>query len=158
MELTACKPCLAERQKLWDTLTNIQDWKEAIPEAQRLTSTGENEYELEVKADVGPLKGNQVIKIRFTDMQAPTKLDFEIQHSMVKEVKGTFDLKLPGETLNGLEAPNPLPDHTITLLFYHLNADAGNPFINAILESLSAKVKDSFDELLGRLDNRAMQA
>ena len=143
------------REKLWDTLTNVDNWKKALPQPERLDKIGDNSYELEVKVDFGLIKGNQTIKIDFTDLQRPNSFGLVLHHSMVKETKGTFELKDPGETVEGVEAPNPLPDGTQTVVFYKLHIDAGNPFVNNILDSFKDRVKSGFDELLSRLDKQA---
>ena len=158
MELTGSLASQAERQQLWDALINVQNWKDAIPDAQKLEQVSDDLYEMEVKVDIGPIKGNQTLKIRFLDQQPPNKLDFELQNSMVKEVKGNFELKNPDETVEGIEVPSPLPDGTRTVLYYRLNVDAGNPFFNAMLEGYKGRVKDGFDELLGRLEQKARSA
>ncbi len=141
MELAGSIPCKATKQKLWEALFNPEIWKESIPEAQRYALVGDNLYEMEVKAEMGPVKGNQLVKIHFTDLNPPTSCNFELQHQLVKSATGSFKIE---------EAAN-----STSTLNYSLKADAGNPLFNAVLENFKEKVKNGLEEVFGRIAEKA---
>ncbi len=157
MELSGNLPSQSDKQTLWDTLMSTEAWKESIPDAEKYEQIGENLYEMAVKADIGPIKGTQTIKIQFNELVPPDSLQFDLQHSLVKTAKGTFLLEDP-------KNPNPdgdawvVGDEVKTMLVYKLEADAGNPIFNAILESMKGKIKEGFEELLGQVVAKAQTA
>lgn len=160
MELSGNVPCQSSKEQLWAGLFNPEVWKETIPEAERYEEVGDNQYEMDVMADIGPIKGKQTLKIQFSELQPPTSCNFELSHQLVKSAKGTFELKDPSEvTVTGEnEEAITFPDGTQTVLSYNINADAGNPIFNAVLEGFKAKIKEGFDELLGRMDENSRQS
>src|SRR5690349_1475933 len=97
MELTGSVPSQASRQQVWDALMNAEYWKEAIPDTEKYELVGENLYEMVVKVDIGPIKGNQTVNVQFSDLEPPNSCNFELQNSLVKTAKGTFTLKDPSE-------------------------------------------------------------
>jgi len=40
-------------------------------------------------------------------------------------------------------------------LVYKINADMGNPIFNAVLDGFKGKIKEGFEELLGRVEQKA---
>ncbi len=162
MEVTGSLASQVERQQLWNALMNAEYWKGAIPDAEKYEQIGPDLYEMTVKVDIGPIKGNQTVKIQFSEIEAPNSCNFDLQNSLIKTARGCFDLKDPGEISstegeakdNAVVAP---PEGTKTVLYYKLEADAGNPFFNAMLDGFKGKVKDGFEELLGRLETRAQE-
>ncbi|HEX2912404.1 MAG TPA: SRPBCC domain-containing protein [Chloroflexia bacterium] len=154
MELTGSVASQAEKERLWDAIFNASYWKEAIPDAEKYEKIGDNLYEMAVKVDIGPIKGNQTVKVQFSELQPPDSCDFEVQNQLVKTAKGSFTLKDAAEAV-AVDADDPLPEGTKTVLDYRLEADAGNPFFNAMLEGFKGKIKDGFEELLGRVEEKA---
>ncbi len=154
MEVTGSLPSQAEKQPLWDALMSADNWKAAIPDAEKYELIGENLYEMVVKIDIGPVKGNQTLQIQYSNLQPPNSCDFELQNAMVKSAKGHFDLKHPDE-LPTEEGAAPLPFDTRTVLVYKLEADAGNPIFNAMLDGFKDKIKSGFEELLVKLEAQA---
>ena len=154
MELTGSVPSQADRQQVWDALMNAEYWKEAIPDTEKYELVGENLYEMIVKVDIGPIKGNQTVNVQFSDLVPPNSCNFELQNSLVKTAKGTFTLKDPAE-FSSEDGETPPPEDTLTLLAYRLEVDAGNPFFNAVIEGFKGKIKEGLEELLGRLEAKA---
>lgn len=154
MELTGSVPSQASRQQVWDALMNADYWKEAIPDTEKYELVGENLYEMVVKVDIGPIKGNQTVNVQFSDLEPPNSCNFELQNSLVKTAKGTFTLKDPSE-FSSEDGETPPPADTVTLLSYRLELDAGNPFFNAVIEGFKGKIKEGLEELLGRLEAKA---
>jgi carbon monoxide dehydrogenase subunit G len=153
MELTGNVPSQNTKEQLWAAIFNTEAWKQGI-EAERYEQVGEGLYEMEVNADIGPIKGKQTAKIQFTDMHEPDSCDFKIEHSLVKSASGNFELKDPTEvTPDGENAV--WPTETRTVLVYKLNADMGNPIFNAVLDGFKGKIKEGFEELLGRVEANA---
>src|SRR5689334_14914248 len=97
MELSGNVACQSNREQLWAGLFNTEVWKASIPDAERYESVGDNLYEMDVKADIGPIKGKQTLKIQFSELQPPNSCNFELTHQLVKSAKGFFELKDPSE-------------------------------------------------------------
>jgi hypothetical protein len=153
MELYDNIPCQIEKEELWAGLFNVDIWKASIPDAETYELIGENLYEMNVYADLGPIKGMQTVKIQFTDLEPPEACNFELQHELVKSALGSFELRDPGVIeLEELETFLDLPEGTRTLLAYTLEADTGNPLFNAILETFKEKIREGFGEILTRVE------
>ncbi len=153
MELTGSVPSEADKEVFWAALLNAQYWKEAIPDAEKFEMVGENLYELVVNVDIGPIKGNQTVMLQFSDLQPPDSGNFELQNQLIKSAKGTLELKDPSEVVVE-DGAAPLPASTVSVLEYKMELDAGNPFFNAMLEGFKGKIKEGFEELVGRLEAR----
>lgn len=155
MELTGNVPSQAEKAQLWEALFNTEVWKESIP-ADKYELVGDNLYEMSVEADIGPIKGTQTVKIQFSDLQPPESCNFDVQHQLVKSAQGTLELLDPASvtTEEGAEAPE-IPEGTKTVLVYKIKADMGNPIFNAVLDGFKGKIKEGFEELLGRVEQKA---
>ncbi len=156
MELTGSLTSQVAHQKLWDSIMSTSFWKEAVPDVERYELIGQNLYEMLVKMDIGPIKGNQNIKIQFSDLLPPRACKFDVQNSLIKTARGSFSLVEPSDLPDsGVVIPNPIPENTQTVLGYNLEIDAGNPFFNAMLEGFKDKIQQGFEELLGRLETHA---
>jgi len=154
MELTGSVPSQSGRQQVWDALMSADNWKEAVPDAEKFELVGDNLYEMVVKVDIGPIKGNQTVNIQFSDLQLPNSCNFELQNSLVKTTKGSFTLKDPAD-FSSEDGETPPLAGTVTLLAYRLEVDAGNPFFNAVIDGYKGRIKEGLEELLGRLVAKA---
>jgi hypothetical protein len=154
MEVNGSVHSQAARQKLWDALMNTDVWKEAIPEAEKYELVGEDVYEMVVRVDIGPVKGSQTIKVQFLELQPPDSCDFELQHMLVKTVKGNFTIIEPHELVVE-EGEEPPPEGTTTVLTYRIEADSGNSMLNAMIETLKDRIKGGFEEVLVRIETQA---
>src|SRR4051794_33010460 len=99
----------AEKEKLYDTLLDFDNWKKAIPDLVKYEKVGDNSYEMTVKLNMGPVKGEQKLKIDFTSLERPDSANFAVQNSMIKSAKGNFVLQdvsqLEGQLPGGGEIP-----------------------------------------------------
>jgi len=172
MKLDSRVYCRSEREALWAAIFNPEAWKASLPDAQEYEEVEPNEYEMTVKVDLGPLKGNQTVKIIFSELEPPHSCNLKVESKLLKSMTGSYHLALPGEAVaednenpaaeaessDEAKEPEVIPAETRTIFRYHLNLDMGNPMFNAIIESFKGKVESGFAEILGRLDDYAMGA
>ena len=172
MKLNSRVYCRSEREALWTAIFNPEAWKASLPDATEYEEVEPNEYEMIVKVDFGPLKGNQTIKISFSELEPPHSCNLKVANKLLKSMTGSYQLELPGEAVaedtesnteddkssDEAKEPEVIPEETRTIFRYHLNMDMGNPMFNAIIESFKGKVESGFAEILGRLDNYALGA
>lgn len=155
MELTGIVPSQAEKTQLWEALFNIEVWKESV-QADKYELIGDNLYEMSVQADIGPIKGMQTVKIQFTDLQPPDSCNFNVEHQLVKSANGTLKLQDPDAVAADDDFKEFfIPESTKTVMVYKINADMGNPIFNAVLDGFKGKIKEGFEELLQRVEQKA---
>ena len=171
MKLNSRVYCRSEREALWAAIFNPEAWKASLPDAQEYEEIEPNEYEMTVKVDFGPLKGNQTLKIIFSELDQPNSCNLKVESKLLKSMTGSYQLVLPDEiktedtesqaddkSSEEVKEPDVIPEETRTIFRYQLNMDMGNPMFNAIIESFKGKVESGFAEILGRLDNYALGA
>ncbi len=61
----------APRQRVWDTLNDVDSLRSIIPGASSLTETAPDEYSASITAGVGPVKGNFQGKVVIRDRDEP---------------------------------------------------------------------------------------
>jgi hypothetical protein len=140
----------AEKEKLFDTLLDFDNWKSAVPDVVDYQKVGDNSYEMTVKVNLGPVKGDQKLKIDFTSLDRPNSANFQIQNSLIKSAKGNFVLQAVSELDGQLPGGGEIPAGTKSVILYTLQLDAGNPFFNTVLEGFKGQVASGFEELLGQ--------
>ncbi len=148
----------AEKDKLFDTLLDFDNWKRAVPDLVSSEKVGDNSYEMTVKVNLGPIKGDQKLKIDFTNLDRPNSTDFQIQNSMIKSAKGNLGLKDVSELDGQLPGGGDIPADARTVILYTLQLDSGNPFFNTVLEGFKGQVASGFEELLGQFGSLAETA
>ena len=158
MEVTGHLPTKAEKQALYETLLNFENWKASVPEVIEYEKLSENLYEMTVKVELGPLKGDQKVKVEFTTLEPPDSANFEIQNPMIKSARGNFILQDLIELEGQLPGGDDIPAGTKTVIIHRLELDAGNPFFNTVLEGFKGQIKSGFEELLGQLSSKAETA
>lgn len=160
MEVTGNLAMKAEKEKLWNTLVDLEQWRGSMPEIIAFEKTADHEYQMTVKLDLGIIKGDQTLKIKLSDLESPTSCTFNVENELIKTAKGNFLLKDPAQAIQEDPANTPaeVPEGTKTFLIYKLDLDAGNPFYNTIMEGFKGKLKEGFEELLKSLDARALAA
>lgn len=159
MNLDSRVNCRSNRETLWAAIFNPEAWKASIPDAHDYEQVGDNEYEMTVKVDFGPLKGNQTVKIIFSDLDEPNSCSLAIENKMIKSMTGSYRLVEPGtETGEDAAEIEAVPEGTQTIFLYQIATDLGNPMFNAIVDSFKARVESGFNEIIGRLDNYASGA
>lgn len=155
MDISGNVATKAEKEKLYNTLLDFDNWKKAVPELVKYEKLGENSYKMTVKVNVGPIKGDQEIKIDFTSLERPDSANFAIQNSMIKSAKGNFVLQALSELDGKLPDGGDIPEGVLSVILYSLQLDSGNPFFNSILEGFKGQVKSGFEELLGQFGSLA---
>jgi hypothetical protein len=152
MQIEGKLPLECAKSTFWSALFDSEAWHTASEELERFDLVEENHYEIAVHTEIGPIKGTQIIKLTYSDLVPEQSCAFLLEHNLVKEAKGVFELKLPPEVEPGEdEEPLEIPDTAKSVLIYYLEVDAGNPVFNAILETLKGKLKESFEEFLTAL-------
>lgn len=166
MELKGSVFCRSEREKLWNAIFDPEAWQTAIPDAESYEEVDDDEYEMTVKTDFGPIKGNQTVTLTFTDKNEPHSCKVTLASKLAKEVYAVYWLDLPDDAPaeefvgddEDDEKTEIMPENTQTIFRYHVHADLGNPMFNAILEGFKSKVSEGFAEIFGRLDTYASGA
>ena len=149
MDISGNVATKADKEKLYDTLLDFDNWKKAIPNLVKYEKVGDNAYEMSVKLDLGPIKGEQKLKIEFTSLERPDSANFAVQSSMIKSAKGNFVIKAASELDGGkLPGGEAVPEDIKSVILYSMQLDSGNPFFNSILEGFKGQAKSGFEELL----------
>jgi hypothetical protein len=148
----------AEKEKLYDYLLNFDNWKKEVPDMVKYEKVGDNSYEMTVKVNMGPIKGDQKLRIDFTSLDRPNSANFAVQNSMIKSAKGNFVLQDLSELDGQLPGGGAIPEGVKSVILYSMQLDSGNPFFNTILEGLKGQVKSGFEELLQRFGASAEAA
>ncbi|MDB5080727.1 MAG: hypothetical protein JWP00_2651 [Chloroflexi bacterium] len=158
MEISGNVPTRAEKQILFDTLLDFDNWKKAVPDLVTYQQVGDNSYEMTIKVNLGPVKGDQKLRIDFTSLERPDSANFQVQNSMIKSAKGNFVLQDVSELDGQLPGGGAIPQDIKTVILYSLQLDAGNPFFNSIIEGFKGQVKTGFEELLQQFGSAAEKA
>jgi hypothetical protein len=148
----------AEKEKLYDYLLNFDNWKNEVPDMVKYEKVGDNSYEMTVKVNMGPIKGDQKLRIDFTGLDRPNSANFAVQNSMIKSATGNFVLQDLSELDGQLPGGGAIPEGVKSVILYTMQLDSGNPFFNTILEGLKGQVKSGFEELLQRFGESAAAA
>ena len=82
MKLQGTHTINAPRQRVFDLLTDPEALARCIPGARKLALVGENTYELEINAGVGPIRGSYSGTVRLGDLDPPR------HYRMVVDAKG----------------------------------------------------------------------
>lgn len=105
MQLTSQQALPVNQAQAWEALNDITLLQAAIPGCEGITPTGDNQYEVQVLAAIGPVKAKFKGKLQLENIQAPTSytLRFEGQGGPAGHGKGTADIRLepngPRETV-----------------------------------------------------------
>lgn len=105
MQLTSQQALPVNQAQAWEALNDITLLQAAIPGCEGITPTGDNQYEVQVLAAIGPVKAKFKGKLQLENIQAPTSytLRFEGQGGPAGHGKGTADIRLepngPSETV-----------------------------------------------------------
>ena len=96
MELTSQQTLPVAQAQAWEALNDITLLQQAIPGCEAITPTGDNQYELQVLAAIGPVKAKFKGKLQLENLQPPTSytLRFEGQGGAAGHGKGTAEVKL----------------------------------------------------------------
>jgi carbon monoxide dehydrogenase subunit G len=142
-----------EKDTFWAALFDGEVWLSASEQLERFELVEENQYELAVQVELGPIKGVQTIKLSYSELVPNQSCSFVLEHNLIKEAKGAFDLKLPPEieTIEGQDEAFSMPEDTKSVVVYGMDLDAGNPVFNAAIETLKSKLRENFEEFLTAL-------
>jgi carbon monoxide dehydrogenase subunit G len=142
-----------EKDFLWRALFDGEVWQTASEHLERFDLIEENNYELAVHVELGPVKGTQIVKLTYSDIVPTESCSFLLEHNLIKEAKGTFDFKLPHEvvTTENEEESFDIPQTALSVVLYGMDIDAGNPIFNAAIDTFKGKLKESFEEFLTAL-------
>jgi carbon monoxide dehydrogenase subunit G len=151
--------CRSTQVALWQALFDPEAWKAAVPAAADYVEVGDNEYEMTAMVDIGPLKGQQVVNLVFSDLEEPHSCTVTIEHQLVKEMVVNYRLEeVTSEDSTNSDSDEVMPVATNTIFNYTLEVTMANAMINAIIDTFKPKVLEGFSEILGRLDVYALGA
>ncbi len=100
MKITGTHTINASRERVFGILTDPDALARCIPGARKLELAGENTYELEINAGVGPIKGSYSGTVRLEDLNPPECyrmiVDAKGKTGFVKG-EGSIDLATEGD-------------------------------------------------------------
>lgn len=148
MQLTSQQALPVNQAQAWEALNDITLLQAAIPGCESITPIGENQYELQVTAAIGPVKAKFKGKLQLENLQPPTAytLRFEGQGGAAGHGKGSADVRLE---------PNGPRE---TVLHYTANAQVGGKIaqIGSRLVDMAAQkmAADFFETFNTKLQER----
>lgn len=115
MQMTSQQTLPVSQALAWEALNDTEMLKASIPGCDSLTEVGENAYEAQVTAAVGPVKAKFKGKLQLQNLQPPSSYDiqFEGQGGAAGHAKGSATVKLEPAGENE------------TILHYTANAQVG---------------------------------
>jgi carbon monoxide dehydrogenase subunit G len=115
MQLTSQQALPVSQAIAWDALNDTEMLRAAIPGCEALSKTGDNDYEVQLTAAVGPVKAKFKGKLKLSDLKPPQsyRIAFEGQGGAAGHGKGSADVRL-----------EPTGPNTTTL-HYSANAQVG---------------------------------
>lgn len=136
MELTHTRHLPAERETVWNALTDPDRLRAAIPGCESIEKLGENDYLVTLTASVGPVRAKFRGRLQLADVVAPQSytLNFEGQGGPAGFAKGTARIKLA-------------PEDGGTRLDYTVNAQVGGKLAQAgqrLIDAAAGKLADDF--------------
>ncbi|MDX3905146.1 MAG: molybdopterin-dependent oxidoreductase [Pigmentiphaga sp.] len=142
----------AEKGRVWDALLDPDVLKACLPGCERITATGPNEYELEVKAAVGPVGVRMRSRMRLLDM-----VERESYRMVVEGNAGPAGFA-KGEVRVKLDEPGAGK----TRLRYEANGEIGGKLaqvgarlVEGVVAKMTAQFFDRFQAHLGRPQHAA---
>ena len=117
MKLSDEKRIEASREDVWDGLNDVDVLKQSIPGCESLERVGDNQFEAEVRAKVGPVKAKFKGNVTLSDLNPPEsyRISGEGKGGAAGFAKG-------GATVTLVE------DGAATILKYDVDADVGGKF------------------------------
>ena len=110
MQLTSTQSLPVDQAKAWAALNDIELLRSAIPGCESITATGQDEYEVQLMASVGPVKARFKGSLRLADIVPPQSytIQFEGKGGAAGHGKGSAAIRLEprsaSETLLHYEA------------------------------------------------------
>jgi len=136
MKLSDEKRIEASREDVWDGLNDVDVLKQSIPGCESLERVGDNQFEAEVRAKVGPVKAKFKGNVTLSDLNPPEsyRISGEGKGGAAGFAKG-------GATVTLVE------DGAATILKYDVDADVGGKLAQIggrLLEGTSKKLAGEF--------------
>lgn len=102
MQLAAQQTLPVGQALAWDALNDTSLLQQAIPGCESLTPLGDNAYEVQVMAAVGPVKARFKGKLQLLDLQPPRAytIRFEGQGGPAGHAKGSAEIRLEAAGAN----------------------------------------------------------
>ena len=148
MELTSQQTLPVSQAQAWEALNDTELLRSAIPGCESIAPLGDNRYEVQLMAAIGPVRAKFKGKLQLENLQPPNAytLRFEGQGGAAGHGKGHADIRL--------EATGP---HQ-TLLHYTAHASVGGKIaqIGSRLVDMAAQkmATDFFQAFNSRLQER----
>ena len=148
MQLSNQQTLAVSQAQAWEALNDITLLQQAIPGCESISPIGENQYEVQLLAAVGPVRAKFKGKLVLENIQAPNSysLRFEGQGGVAGHGKGQADIRL--------EAAGP----NATVLHYTAQASVGGKIaqIGSRLVDMAAQkmAADFFANFSARLAER----
>jgi len=96
MQLSSEELLPVSREVAWQALNDPEILGACIPGCESIIASGENEYEVQVSASIGPVKAKFKGKMRLTDIRPPESytIQFEGQGGAAGHAKGSAQVRL----------------------------------------------------------------
>ncbi len=136
MEMKGEQLIPAPQRQTWDALNDPQILKECVPGCESIEPIGENQYQVNMTARVGPVSAKFKGKLTLSDIKAPSSyaLAFEGQGGAAGFAKGGAQVRLQAEG-------------TGTRLAYDVKASVGGKLAqigSRLVDAAAKKVADDF--------------
>ena len=98
MQLSNQQSLAVSQAQAWEALNDIALLQQAIPGCESISPLGENQYEVQILAAIGPVRAKFKGKLALENIQAPNSysLRFEGQGGAAGHGKGQADIRLEG--------------------------------------------------------------
>lgn len=137
MDITGQQLIPASQRRTWEALNDLEVLKASIPGCESITATGDNEFEVLLKARIGPVSAKFKGRLTLSDLDPPNgySMAFEGQGGVAGFAKGTARVALRSE------------DGEQTRLEYHASASLGGKLAQVgsrLVEGAAKLMADSF--------------
>ena len=136
MEMSGEQLVPASQQETWSALNDPEVLKACVPGCESIDPVGENEYQVQMVARVGPVSAKFKGRLRLSDIKPPDSyaLTFEGQGGAAGFAKGSAQVRLA-------------PEGTATRLSYDVKASVGGKLAqigSRLVDAAAKKVADDF--------------
>ncbi len=148
MQLSNQQTLAVSQAQAWEALNDVTLLQQAIPGCESISPIGENQYEVQILAAIGPVRAKFKGKLALENIQAPSSysLRFEGQGGAAGHGKGQADIRLQAAGANS------------TILHYTAQASVGGKIaqIGSRLVDMAAQkmAADFFANFSARLAER----
>jgi len=142
MEMTSQQELPVSQQQAWDALNDTEVLKACIPGCESITPAGDNAYEVQITAAVGPVKAKFKGRLQLADIEPPRSytLQFDGQGGAAGFGKGSAQVRLEPSGANAC------------VLHYSANATVGGKLAQIGSRLVDMAAQKMAGEFFGNFD------